>query len=134
MRQLITIKTYHVTKISQRHRIWTDPVIRTKQRRMNIRFGTSNVMSLCTSGSLNSSQRISKVKIRFCGCIESWAGHRGHGRSTGLCFFSVRKERKIISWEQDFFVHHRKASAVNRVENVSGRMSYTSYSSERLQV
>ena len=31
---------------------------------------------------------------------------------------------KIISWEQDFFVHQRIASAVKRVEFVSDRVSY----------
>jgi hypothetical protein len=38
--------------------------------------------------------------------------------------FSMKKETKIISWEQGFFVHQRIASAVKRVEFVSDRMSY----------
>jgi len=33
---------------------------------------------------------------------------------------------KIISREQDFFVHHRIISAVKRVEFVSDKMSYSS--------
>ena len=36
----------------------------------------------------------------------------------------MEKEIKIISWEQDFFVHHRIASAVKRVEFASDRVSY----------
>ena len=36
----------------------------------------------------------------------------------------MEKELKIISWEQDFFVHQRIASAVKRVEFVSDRVSY----------
>jgi len=36
----------------------------------------------------------------------------------------MEKETKI-DWEQDFFVHHRIVSAVQRVEFVSDRMSYT---------
>jgi hypothetical protein len=51
MRQLLTVKTYQVTKLSQRHRIWTDPVVRPKQRKRDIRFGTSKVGSLYRSGS-----------------------------------------------------------------------------------
>ena len=31
---------------------------------------------------------------------------------------------KIISWEQDFFVHQKIASAVKRVEFVIDRVSY----------
>ena len=51
-------------------------------------------------------------------------GQKGHGRSRGLYFFSMEKETKIISWEQNFFVHHTIVSAVNRVEFVSDRLSY----------
>jgi len=36
----------------------------------------------------------------------------------------MENEMKIISWEQDFFVHQRIASAVKRVEFVSDRVSY----------
>ena len=37
--------------------------------------------------------------------------------------FSMEREMKITSWEQDFFVHQRIASAVKRVEFVSDRVS-----------
>jgi len=36
----------------------------------------------------------------------------------------LEKEKKIINWEQAFFVHHRIVSAVKRVEFVSDRVSY----------
>ena len=36
----------------------------------------------------------------------------------------MEKEMKIINWEQEFFVHHRIASSVMRVEFVSDRVSY----------
>jgi len=36
----------------------------------------------------------------------------------------MEKETKIISREQDYFVHHRIVSADQRVEFVSDRMSY----------
>ena len=29
-------------------------------------------------------------------------GQTGHGKSRGLYFFSVKKETKIINWEQEF--------------------------------
>jgi hypothetical protein len=32
-----------------------------------------------------------------------------------IIIFSVRKERKIINWDQDFFEHHRLVLAVTRV-------------------
>jgi len=38
--------------------------------------------------------------------------------------FSTGKEMKIINWEQFFFLHHRIASAVKRVEFVSDRLLY----------
>ena len=40
----------------------------------------------------------------------------------GIIFFSVEEEAKVNNCEQDFFVHHRILSAVNRVELVSDRM------------
>jgi hypothetical protein len=36
----------------------------------------------------------------------------------------MAKGRKIVNWEQVFFVHQRIVSAINRVEFVSDRMSY----------
>ena len=42
----------------------------------------------------------------------------------GIIFFSMEREAKIVSWEQVFFVHHRKVSAVKREVFVSDRMSY----------
>ena len=45
---------------------------------------------------------------------------KGALKEQGIIFFSMEKETKIVSWEQDFFVHHRIVS----VEFVSERMSY----------
>jgi hypothetical protein len=50
-------------------------------------------------------------------------GQRMHSTSRRL-IFSMGKAMKIISWEQDFFVHQRIASVVKRVEFVSDRMSH----------
>ena len=49
-------------------------------------------------------------------------GIKGHCKSRR--FFFCRKETKISSLEQDFFVHHRTVSTARRVEYVSDRMSY----------
>jgi len=38
--------------------------------------------------------------------------------------FCMEKEIQIISWGEDFFVHHGIVSAVKRVEFVSDRVSY----------
>jgi hypothetical protein len=46
------------------------------------------------------------------------------GGTKGAIIFSMEKEMKIISWEQVFFVHHRIAPAIKRVEFVSDRVSY----------
>ena len=48
---------------------------------------------------------------------------KGGRVSEGDNFF-YGKETKIISLEQDFFVHHRIVSAVQTAEFVSDRMSY----------
>ena len=51
-----------VTKLKPVPRAWTDTLVRPKQWKTDMRFGTWNVRSLFMSGSLNSSsQGISKV-------------------------------------------------------------------------
>jgi hypothetical protein len=52
-------------------------------------------------------------------------GQGGHSKSMGLKFFYMRREIKIISWEQVCFVHHRIISAIKRVEFISDRVPYT---------
>jgi len=41
-----------------------------------------------------------------------------------IIIFSMEKETEIINWEQDFFLQHTIASAIQRVEFVSDRMPY----------
>ena len=48
----------------------------------------------------------------------------GAQQERGIIIFSMEKETKIVNWEQDFFVHHRIASELKRVEFVSDRLSY----------
>jgi hypothetical protein len=38
-------------------------------------------------------------------------GQRGHGKGRGLHFFSMKKERKIINWEQDLFTPQNSVSS-----------------------
>ena len=47
---------------------------------------------------------------------------QGHSNSRGLYFFCGEDENNQLG--RGFFVHHRKISAVARVEFVSDRMSY----------
>ena len=48
---------------------------------------------------------------------------RGHGKRRGLTFF-YEKEKENHQFGTEFSVHHRKVSAVERVEFVSDRISY----------
>ena len=53
-----------------------------------------------------------------------FGGTKGAPYEQGTIISSMVKEMKIISWEQNFFVHQRTASSVKRGEFVSDRMSY----------
>jgi hypothetical protein len=48
---------------------------------------------------------------------------RGHFKSRGLCFF-YGKRNENHQLRTEFYVHHRRVSAVKRVEFVSDRISY----------
>ena len=55
-------KNSHVTKSSQFPRAWTDPLVRPKQWRRDMRFGRWNVRNLYRAGSVNDScEGISEV-------------------------------------------------------------------------
>jgi len=84
---------------------------------------TWNVRSLYTAGSLAAAARkLARYKLDFVGLQEVRWNKRGTVRA-GTVIFSMEKEMKIISCEQEF-LHKRIASAVKRVEFVSDRMSY----------
>jgi len=52
------MKTYIVMKYSYRKsRTWTDTLVRSKQRKMGMRFGTWNVRSLYRAGSITAAAR-----------------------------------------------------------------------------
>ena len=68
VRKLLTVKIYHVTKLSQGHWNWTDPAVRRKQRKRDMRFGNSNVSSLNRAGSLKTVVReLARYKLDLLG-------------------------------------------------------------------
>jgi len=56
-------------------------------------------------------------------CFEVRLDKGGKVRAGGYIFF-MKKEPKIINWEQDFFVHHRIVSLIKRTGFSSDKMSY----------
>ena len=56
-------------KCLQEPRTWTDTVVRSKQRKRDMRFGTLNVRSLYRAGSLTAAAwELVRYKIIFSGC------------------------------------------------------------------
>jgi endonuclease/exonuclease/phosphatase family metal-dependent hydrolase len=68
-------------------------------------------------------RELAKYKLDLVGVQEVRWNKEGTVRA-GEYTFSMAKGRKIVNWEQVFFVHQRIVSAINRVEFVSDRMSY----------
>jgi exonuclease III len=89
-----------------------------------MRFGTWNVSSMYTAGSLRAvTEAISKYKLNLVGVQEV---RRGGGASepAGEYTFFYGKEKEKNEVGTGFFVHKRIISAVKRVEFISDRMSY----------
>ena len=62
-------------------RAWTDPLVRRKQWKMDVRFRTWNVWSLCKSGSLTAAAReLARYKLDLVGVQEV----RWDNKSRGL--------------------------------------------------
>ena len=61
-------KKYHNTNHSKRHQTQTDPLVRTKQWKKDMRFGTWNVRKLDRSGSLTTAAReLARYKLNLVG-------------------------------------------------------------------
>ena len=76
--------------------------------------------AVCIGQGHNSIDGISAgYKLDFVG-VQKFRWEGSHGNSRGLYLFSMGKEKKIISWGQNFFVHHRIVSAVKTVELAIG--------------
>jgi hypothetical protein len=91
---------------------------------MDMRFGTWNVRSLYTAGTLMTvSREVSRYKVNLVGEQEvSWEGS-GTVQAGEYAFFKERGMR-TMNWVQGFFVHKRIISPVKEVEFINGRMSY----------
>jgi len=72
MLNLLTVKTYHVTKhTSSKHLTWTDNLVRNKKRNRDMRFSTWNVRSLYRAGSLTAAAReLLRYKLDLVGVQE----------------------------------------------------------------
>ena len=60
-------------------------MVRPKQRKTDMRFGTWNVRSLYRAGSLTAAARkLARYKLDLLGVQEVRLGQKGHGKSRGL--------------------------------------------------
>jgi len=86
-----------------------------------MRFGTWNVRSLYGSGSPTTEAReLARYKLDLVGVQEvTWDKVRA-----GDYIFFCGKGNENYQLGTEFFVHHRRVSAVQRVETVSDLMSY----------
>ena len=93
---------YPVTKYIQEPQAWTDTLVRPKQRKRDMRFGTWNVRSLHRAGSFTAAARgLAGYKLDLVGVREVMWDREGTVRAEDYNFFSTEKKMKIINWEQD---------------------------------
>jgi len=90
-----------ITKWIHVPRAWTDTMVRTKQYKGNISCRRWNVSSLYVSVSLKAVAReLARYKLNLLGVQETKL-EKGGTVGAWNYTFSMEKERKIISWEQD---------------------------------
>jgi hypothetical protein len=96
---------YLVTKYSQtKPSTWTDTLVRHKQQKSDMRFGTWNVRSLYRAGSFTAAaaaaRELSRYKLDLVGVQEvSW--DKGGTVRAWNYNFCMEKEMEIINWEQE---------------------------------
>jgi hypothetical protein len=109
-----------VTKCYTELRNWTDSLERPRQRKMDMRFRTSNVRSLYGSGLLKTvSSELAKYKLNVV-AVQDVRCKEGDSQQTILHCGSGNTTRHVRT---GFFVHQGIRIAVTRVEFISDRMS-----------
>ncbi len=106
-----------------RPRTWTDTLVRYKQRKTDMGFGTWNVRSLYRVGSLTAAVReLARYKLDLEGVQEVRWDNGGTVRAGDYNFF-YGKGNENHQLGTGYFVRHRIVSAVKRVEFVRDRVS-----------
>jgi len=116
---------YCVTKYLQgTPHTWTDSLVRHKQQKKDLRFGTWNVRSLYKAHSFTAAAReLARHELALVGVQEvRWV--KGSMVRAGDYNFFYGKENEIHQLGTRLFVHHTRISGDKRVESVSNRILY----------
>ena len=111
-------------------------LVRPKQWKRDMRFGTWNIRNLYRSGSLTTVAReLSRYKLDLVGIqVVRWdnGGMVRAGDYIYIYIFFLRKGNHLLGTQ--YFAHHRIVSAVKIAEFVSDRMSYIFMSCRRRNI
>ena len=85
---------------------WTDNFLRTKQRKRDMTFGTWDVKSLYTAGSLTAARELARYKLDLVGVQEVRWNERGTIRAGDYNFF-YGTGNENLQLGTGFLVHNR---------------------------